>query len=206
MLENVIPSFSYELERIGEIGTSGFVIGFGLRFGKPDFFLNRYPEPWTQRYEEKNYFFGDPVAAWTIARTGKVRWSEIKFPDIRNVMDDAASFGLKHGATAVTVIQRRRSFISVARPDRDVTDAELDHMLTSITRWASIVGKTNAALTEAEVEVLALLAGGLTYSGAADVIGVSASALRVRVNSAQKKLGTTNLSSTIAVAARRQLI
>lgn len=47
MIELVIPNHEEELARLAEIGTSGFVIGFGLRFGQPDFFYNGYPEAWT---------------------------------------------------------------------------------------------------------------------------------------------------------------
>lgn len=38
MIELVIPNHKEELARLAEIGTSGFVVGFGLRFGQPDFF------------------------------------------------------------------------------------------------------------------------------------------------------------------------
>ncbi len=61
MIELVIPNHEEELAHLSEIGTSGFVIGFGLRFGQPDFFYNGYPEDWTAHYEEENYFFGDRV-------------------------------------------------------------------------------------------------------------------------------------------------
>ena len=70
MLEIAIPNHEAELQQLEAIGLSGYFLGFGLRFGQPDFFMNKYPDAWTKEYETENYFFGDPVAVWTITREG----------------------------------------------------------------------------------------------------------------------------------------
>lgn len=86
MLEFVSSNHEEELAELEQIGNAGYILGLGLRFGKPDFLINRYPDSWTERYEQENYFFGDPMTVWTMARTGFIRWSECQLPDIRGVM------------------------------------------------------------------------------------------------------------------------
>ncbi|MBU3031159.1 MULTISPECIES: helix-turn-helix transcriptional regulator [Paracoccus] len=206
MIEQAIPNHEEELARLAEIGTTGFVIGFGLRFGQPDFFLNRYPEAWTTKYEEENYFFGDPVAAWTIARTGAIRWSEITFPDIRNVMPEAAKHGLIYGATVVTKVGRKRSFMSLARPDREMTDAEMEYLHSQIQLWARLFARSQVALTEGEIDVLRLLRDGLTQGEASERLGISTSTVKFRLSSAQKKFGANRTANVIALAARQNII
>ena len=57
MLEIAIPNHEAELQQLEAIGLSGYFLGFGLRFGQPDFFMNKYPDAWTKEYETENYFF-----------------------------------------------------------------------------------------------------------------------------------------------------
>ncbi|OJH43414.1 autoinducer binding domain-containing protein [Paracoccus sp. SM22M-07] len=206
MLEIAIPNYQEQLEEIKAIANSGFVMGFGLRFGQPDFFLNRYPKEWTDLYEEKNYFFGDPVAAWTIAREGSMRWSDCGFPDIRGVMTEAQKFGLHYGATFVTVIAGKRSFLSVARYDRELNDDEMTALMEKIRTWASLFVRAKIALTENELQVLKALHLGLKQSEAATHLGISISGLKARLDGAQKKLGVRNSTSAVSRAVRMNLI
>ena len=113
MLEIAIPNHEAELQQLEAIGLSGYFLGFGLRFGQPDFFMNKYPDAWTKEYETENYFFGDPVAVWTITREGMTRWSEVKMPDMRGIMARAKAHGLRYGATFVVKVESKRSFLGL---------------------------------------------------------------------------------------------
>lgn len=206
MLESIIPNHEDELRSLSSYGHTGFVIGFGLRFGQPDFFLNRYPEAWTSLYESENYFFGDPVAAWTIARTGAIRWSEVKFPDPRGIMAKAKKHGLKYGGTFVVKIDRKRSFLSVARQDRELNDGEMLVLHNKIETWAKLFAKAKVMLTEAELQALAAMRDGLRQSEAAEKLQVSVSTLKTRLDSAQKKLGAPNTLNAVVLAVRQNLI
>lgn len=206
MLEIAIPDYENQLEEIESIANAGFVMGFGLRFGQPDFFLNRYPKAWTDLYEEKNYFFGDPVAAWTIAREGSIRWSECGFPDIRGVLTEAQAFGMHYGATFVTVIAGKRSFLSVSRSDRELSDEEMTALMEKIRTWASLFVRAKIALTENELQALKTLHLGLKQGEAAQHLGISTSGLKARLDSAQKKLGVRNSTSAVSRAVRMNLI
>lgn len=206
MLEIAIPNHEAELAQLDTIGTSGFFLGFGLRFGQPDFFLNRYPKAWTDIYEEENYFFGDPVAVWTIAREGSMRWSQCGFPDLRGILKHAAEFGLVYGATFVTKIGSKRSFLSIARHDRKLTDDEMNLLMVKIESWAHLFTRARVALSETELEALKLMHSGLRQSEAADILGISVSGLKARLDSAQKKLGVRNTTSAVSQAVRMNLI
>lgn len=206
MIEIAIPNFEKELDQLEAIGTTGFFLGFGLRYGQPDYFLNRYPKAWTDQYEAENYFFGDPVAVWTIAREGKTRWSSVNFPDIRGIMDEAAKHGLKYGATFVTKIGVKRSFLSLARPDRELTDGEMDMLMSKVESWAHLFNRARVALTDSELEALKAIHSGLRQNEAAEHLGLSISGLKLRLEGAQKKLGVRTLTSAVAQAVRMNLI
>lgn len=206
MLDAFIPNSEDELRSLASYAQSGFVIGFGLRFGQPDFFLNRYPDAWTALYEQENFFFGDPVAAWTITRTGAIRWSEVRFPDPRGIMAQAKKHGLQYGATFVTKIDRKRSFLSAARPDREFNDGEMLVLHSKIETWAKLFVKSKVSLTEAELQALVAIRDGARQSEAADALQISLSTLKARLDSAQKKLGANNTLSAVVIAVRQNLI
>lgn len=206
MIESVIPNHEDELRQLETLGNAGFVIGFGLRFGQPDFFLNRYPDAWTNLYETENFFFGDPVAAWTITRTGAIRWSEVRFPDPRGIMKAAARHGLNYGATFVAKVERKRSFLSLARNDRELTDAEMLVLNSKLDTWAKLFVRAHVALTDHELEALAAMRDGCKQSEAAEHLGVSVSTLKLRLDSAQKKLGAVNTLNAVVLAVRQNLI
>lgn len=206
MLDAFIPNSEDELRALEDIARGGFVIGFGLRYGQPDFFLNRYPDAWTVLYEQENYFFGDPVAAWTITRTGPTRWTDVKFPDPRGIMKEARKYGMNYGATFVTKMDRKRSFMSVARPDRELDDAEMILLHSKLEFWAKMFSRSKVSLTEGELAALIAIRDGARQAEAAATLNVSLSTLKQRLDSAQKKLGAPNTLSAVVMAVRRNMI
>ena len=206
MLEIAIPNHEAELQQLEAIGLSGYFLGFGLRFGQPDFFMNKYPDAWTKEYETENYFFGDPVAVWTITREGMVRWSQVKLPDMRKIMVRDKAHGLKYGATFVVKIGSKRSFLSIARPDRELTDEEMTLLMSKVKMWAQLFTRSRVALTDQELETLRLMHSGLRQSEAAELMSISVSGLKARLDSAQKKLGARNTTSAVSTAVRMNLI
>ncbi|AUH34591.1 helix-turn-helix transcriptional regulator [Paracoccus tegillarcae] len=206
MLEAIIPNHEEELAEISALALTGYVMGFGLRFGRPDLIINRYPARWTQKYEEENYFFRDPLAVWTMARVGKTRWSEVSIPDPFDVLNEAAKFGLKYGATFVSKVDRKRSFMSMARPDREFTDAEMTMLSVKLDLWAHLFARSHVALSEKEVEALRMLRDGLTHHEASEKLDISVSALKLRLSGAQKKLGCRNTMTAVVKAVREGLI
>ncbi|MFD1481014.1 helix-turn-helix transcriptional regulator [Paracoccus nototheniae] len=208
MIDLVIPDHERELEVLEDIGNAGFILGLGLKFGKPDFALNRYPDAWTKKYEEENYFFGDPMTLWTMNRTGSVRWSACEFEDMRGVMDEARKHGLAYGATFVEVVKGKRSFLSIGRNDRELTDDEMAMLMTRVKSWASLFANywKTVGLTQGEVDALASLKMGTNQDEAAEALKISRSALRQRITTAQVKLRAPNTVSAVARAAQMGII
>lgn len=208
MLEFVSANHEEELAELEAIGNAGFILGLGLRFGKPDFLLNRYPDAWVEQYERENYFFGDPMTVWTMARTGYIRWSECKLPDIRGVMGEAKRHGLAYGATFVEVVKGQRSFLSIARNDRELTDGEMEVLYSRLRTWANMFTSywKSVGLTATEIEALAAIKNGANQDDAAKTLGISRSALRQRLSTAQMKLRAPNSVSAVARAAQMGVI
>lgn len=206
MLEVIIPNYDQELAEIERLAPSGYIMGFGLRFGRPDLILNRYPPGWTRQYEENNYFFRDPLSVWTMTQIGTIRWSEVTIPDPFNVMQEAAKFGLKYGAAFVVKVDRKRSFMSLGRPDKEFSDTEMAMLAAKLQLWAQLFARSQVVLSEKEVEALRLMRDGLSHAEACAALGISVSALKLRLSSAQKKLGARNTISAVVKAVRDGVI
>ncbi|MBM3604048.1 MAG: hypothetical protein FJX25_04655 [Alphaproteobacteria bacterium] len=206
MLTQIIPNHERELAWIGTLAPSGFVLGFGLHFGQPDVILNCLPDAWCRTYEIENYVVKDPVAYWIMSRSGATRWSEVRLPDPFGVMNHAARQGLRYGASFVAVVGHKRSFLSVARPDRELTDAEMAQIQTKLEIWAQLYPGSSSALSERERSALRAVSDGLSLAEAGESLEVSASTIKLRLASAQKKLGGRNTMHTVVRAIRNRLI
>lgn len=204
--QSVIPDFHTYTARIERIATSGYFLGLGIRDARAEFMLNRYPAEWRMQYDREALLYGDPAATWVVSQTRSVRWSEMNLPDPRNVMRRAAAHGMRFGATLVAHAERRRSFLSVARPDRELTDPEMDELQGLLQQMADLHNQAANRLTAGELAALAALRDGATQASAARNLGISLSTLKNRLDSAQRKLGGVNTLNTVVIAVRRGLI
>ncbi|MDS9469680.1 autoinducer binding domain-containing protein [Paracoccus sp. MBLB3053] len=208
MLETVLPDHERYLGELEELAPGGFFLGLGLHLGKPQVMVNRFPEPWVRHWEQDVFLGRDPIALWVISQANDAvaRWSEISVPDNFGILEKACEHGLCYGATLVTRIGRRRSCLSAARPDREFTDAELSELGGRLNLLAHLFAKSDLVLTEKEIEALRQMKHGLTHTEAGESLGISASALKLRLSSAQKKLGCRNIVSAVARAVEEDLI
>lgn len=201
----MIPNYEAEIEKLRQIGTSGFILAFNMTFRGPEHLHSEYPKLWRRIYEERNYYFVDPVLLWGVSRTGNKRWSEIRLPDVRNVMTEARKFDLNYGAVFSRKYQYKRSFLTVARADRELTDVELEVLGSKFDSWVEMV-VGNVHLTEAEQEVLRYLRDGLGQREIADTLGISESAVKQRVQKACSKLQAKTRAQAVAIAVARNLL
>ncbi len=140
----------------------------------------------------------DPIVAWGFSETGTIRWSEIQVPDPFNIMRQAAEYGMSFGATISIGELTSRTIGSVARNDREFTDAEISEVKRAVKRLHILVEPPDA-LTNAQKEALQLVGDGLRHSEAAKRLGISESALKARLTTARSKL----LARTTAEALQR---
>ncbi len=202
MLDTLIPNFEQELTKLREVGTSGFVLGFGLSFQGPEHLHSEFPDEWRRIYETRNYFIADPILLWHITNTGRRRWSEVKLPDLREVMEAAKPFGLVYGAVFSRKNGLKRSFMTVARSDRELTDTEIEVLDTKFATWVDLV-MDRAALSQGELEVLRGFRDGLGQRDVADALCIAESTVKQRAIKACKKLNAKTRTQAVAVAVAR---
>ncbi len=204
-LERYLPNAESEISGIKLIGKSGFILAFNLAFSGPEIFLSGYPERWRQIYEDKNYYFYDPIFVWTITRTGTRRWSDIKLPDVRGVMKQAREFGLVYGVTISRKVAGKRSLLTVARDDREITDDEIKFLEERFEHISKLV-VDKCDLSEKELAVLRLLADGHEHTVISDMLCVSVPAVRNRINKARLKLGVETTMQAVTISLKRNYI
>jgi len=138
------------------------------------------------------------MIAWAFAKQGACRWSECPLPDPFNIVKQAAEFGLKFGATISYGRISSRSIVGLAREDREFTLDELlqaQELVTVLHNKAELPER----LTNAQCEALKLVAAGYRYAEAAETLGISESAFKLRLSSARTRL----LAKTTAEAVQR---
>lgn len=163
---------------------------------------SEYPRDWRAEYEERNYFAGDPVLVWTIAHSGVKRWSEITLPDVRGILKRAEKFDLRYGAVFSKKTSRKRSFLTVSRADRELTDIEMETLKVKFEIWVDLV-TGRASLTKGELDVLRLMRDGEGQREIADFLGISESTVKQRAQKAVSKLGAKNRTHAVALAVTR---
>ena len=135
MLERLLPKFEDGLAELSETGTAGFTLAFNVSMLGPEHLHSTFPQGWQDEYQERNYFAGDPIFLWAAGKQGFKRWSEIRLPDLRGIMGRASSHGLKYGLVCSLKTGGKRSFMTVARPDRELQDAEIGLVCARFGGW-----------------------------------------------------------------------
>lgn len=189
---------------LDELATAGYHLALRVGFAFPEFERNSLPEEWVAIYTRNGLLLFDPVIRWIYDNSGCIRWSEIAVRDERDVLKTAASFNLRFGA-AVSVMDEDqpglRSFGSFARSDREFTESELVALSAAVTRMHHDLLPTRS-LTKAELQVLGLLASGLMLKEIAHELGISESAVKLRLTNARDKLSAR--TNTQAVGRAKQ--
>lgn len=206
MFKDLIPNFDEEMQRLDSLAPTGWIIGFNLTLYKgAEHIHTTYPDAWREIYEDKNYFFGDPIALWSMTRTGFVRWSEVGFPDLLGVMKHARQFGLYYGIALARKVNKKRSFLTLSRADREFTDEEIAAVDAKFKVWSDLV-LDRASLTSKDIAVLRCLRDGLEYTEIAAKLNISEATVKQRVAKASLKLGAKNRVQAVAIAVTRKYL
>lgn len=205
MLHDLIPHFDDEIALLREMAPTGWIMGFNLTYRGPEHLYNAYPDAWRALYEDRNYFFGDPIAVWTITNDGATRWSEVRIPDIRGVMGQAKKYRLNFGCAISRKVAGKRSFLTLSKPDREFTDQEILTVQAKFTLWTDLV-TNRAALTAAELDVLRCFRDGLGQSETAEHLDISESTVKQRAIKACSKLGAKTRTQAVALAVARNYL
>ena len=214
MLETIVPLYDEELARISRIARAGFVIAMAYEISGPEYIANYYPEEWQKHYSENALLTVDPIAHWIlVTQDGFERWSNIYDlyagnSRLANFKARAGHYGLKYGFVGVvqTPASKRRSFISAARSDRELTDAEMQGIYSTFRSWVAIYDNSRPELTDEHIAVLRLLAAGLEIDEIATKLGISKSAVKQRNTRIYNILNVPNRAAAVSVATARRLL
>ncbi len=129
------PGRKLELGRIADIeagaaklitlAPAGYFLAIRVRGTSPLLTFSTFPEAWVETYLERGYMMRDPVTTWAMTIGGSIRWSSPFLPDPFGIFREAKKHGLNFGASVATGPVTALTLCSLARGDRDVTDAEL---------------------------------------------------------------------------------
>ncbi len=188
------------------IATAGYALCFGFSGQLATFVDWQYPPDWIKEYQTTVCSAFDPVAVWTIVHIGAIRWSEIRLPDPQNVMQRAHGFGLRFGAAFSAHSPQGKSMLSVARSDRELTDAEMSSLGAHFQRLLAFVD-CHSGLTAGEIDVLRHTGElGLGYREIARRLGISEPAVKKRAANTRRKLGARTLAQAVLIARNRGIL
>lgn len=187
-----------DLHQLNLLAPAGYFVGLHIRFAAPMLTFQTYSQEWTDHYTNQAYALRDPMIAWGFSTVGTTRWSEIRIPDTFKIFEQAASYGMTHGASVSCGPISSRTIAGVSRGDREFDDSEIRKVAAIILRLHEMT-QPPESLTQAQREALRLIAAGDRHAAAAAKLNISESALKARLNSARQRL----MARTTAEAIQR---
>jgi LuxR family transcriptional regulator, quorum-sensing system regulator SdiA len=199
----------HETERLFDglrlISPFGYSARLHIRFAAPLLFRRTHSKIWTTRYDKNAFAMRDPRIFWGLNGCGTIRWSEIEFPDPFHILKRAKEYGMYFGAAASCGPITSRSIVVVSRQDREFADAEIEE-LQVLTHALHEICEPPSELTSCQIEALVLLDKGHRHTAAAKILGISKSALKVRLRSARKRSEARTTAEAIRKAWEYRLL
>ncbi|SPJ25501.1 helix-turn-helix transcriptional regulator [Palleronia abyssalis] len=195
----------YSTGKLREFGISGYSLLLHVRGLFCTHSARTYPEAWIKRYDENNYALRDPVLGWCFAHDDVLRWSDPALPDPYGIMPEAARFGLRYGVSISAGPATCRSIVSVARPDRELTEEECV-CVREIALCLHEELQPDRTLTWKQSEALRCAADGLRAKQAAYSLGISEAGYKARLTSIRACLKVQTTAEAIQIAKAENLI
>jgi len=194
------------LDQMQKTAPGGYYLALRVGFAFPIVEVNAFPAEWVEHYSQQGMMLRDPAVRWAYTAFGAKRWSA--FEDSENgVLASASKFGLRFGAV-ISCGQddgtSQRSYALVAHPKREFGDAELASIFDRVT---DMHARTSPPpLTAAELEALRMINEGYRVKEISHRLGVSDSAIKVRMASAKRKLGARTSTQAAGLAVSYRMI
>ncbi len=191
-------NFDRELDRLDTHAEAGYFLALHIRFLSPLMVFQTFNQDWINHYTDNGYVLRDPLVAWAFTTTGTTRWSNPRIPDPFGIFRKADSFGLHYGITVSHGPMKSRTVGSVARSDREFEEDEIAEIREVVASLHDI-SEPPRHLTGAQADALRCIADGMRHAAAADHLGISESALKLRLAGARTRL----MARTTAEAVQR---
>lgn len=231
LLLHLIDTLSLPLEeKAARRVLSDFAVEAGFDYfaylhlrGQESFAVSNYPNPWCDRYVQRNYLLVDPVV--TKAKHGPpiFTWSaeearRMGRRDIAQFFKEAARYGIRSGLSisAPLGFKERMVFTLASNKPKVCIDEEPDPVTAAMavafvhsrlggaTRDATM--SCNIHLSPREAECLRWFADGMTMPDIADTVGIGYRSVRSYIDEATRKLGAANSRQAAFIAIRLGLI
>lgn len=212
LLHRLINNFDDHDTFFRNVAPSGYTIAVNIHNLTPEFYHTTLPYDWIETYTNKRYFLVDPVMQFALVSQGIKRWTDItsiKIPLASSrFMAEATEHGLNFGVAVVrlaNVEKRAKNLLSLARSDRDLTDAE---MVESSSRFEQILSTLNPGhyLSKRQIDILVHFANGATRSAAAKQLGVSEETVKKDMEAVRNLWGAKNATEAVGIAIARKII
>lgn len=231
LLLHLIDTLSLPLEeRAARRALRDFSEGAGFDYfaylhlrGQESFAVSNYPQPWCDRYVQRNYLLVDPVV--TTAKHGPpiFTWSadeakKVGRRDVTQFYKDASRFGIKSGLSisAPLGFKDRMVFTLSSNKPQVCIDEDPDPV-TAAMAVAFVHSRLGAATRDAtlaceihlsprEAECLRWFADGMSMPDIAEVLGIGYRSVRSYLDEATRKLGAANSRQAASIAIRLGLI
>uniref|UniRef100_E6VQ14 Autoinducer-binding domain protein n=1 Tax=Rhodopseudomonas palustris (strain DX-1) TaxID=652103 RepID=E6VQ14_RHOPX len=177
--------------------------------------MSRWPAAWSRRYSSKGYLTEDPTIQRVRSSIEAFEWSELSAVSIaaRNIMEEAADFGLNHGFTVpLHTLDGEYAALSIAG-DRCELPASFRGVvqLMATYAFAKAIGQKRAInasprLTIREADVLHWIAEGKTDWEISQILGVSEHLVDKVARQLKDKFGAVNRVQMISCAMRLGVI
>jgi DNA-binding CsgD family transcriptional regulator len=188
------------------IAPAGHYAAVRLGFFSPEEESNSFSPDWVHHYTVNGLALHDPLMRWVYSGSGARRWSALDLPDPMRVLTAYADFGMPFGAVVcVTADDARpsRTFGYFARRDRDLTDAEIADLESTLRALHVGEAEDSQGLTRAQAEALRLLSRGMRLKQIAFALGISESAVKARLKSAVARMDARTPAQAASLAAER---
>lgn len=194
------------LDQLHKTAPGGYYLALRVGFAFPVLEVNAFPAEWVDHYSRQGLMLRDPAVRWAYTAFGAKRWSGFEEPE-HGVFEAAKEHGLKYGAV-ISCGQHeessQRSYALVARPDREFDDKELAMLFGRLTDMHASTAPP--PLTAAELEALRLINEGYRVKEISHRLGISESAIKVRMAAAKRKLGARTSTQAAGLAVSYRLI
>lgn len=191
--------------------------------GQESFAVSNYPQPWCDRYVQKNYLLVDPVVTKAKHGPSIFTWSaeeakHIGRKDITQFFKDAGRFGIRSGLSisAPLGFKDRMVFTLASNKPKVCIDAEPDPVTAAIavafvhSRLGAVTRDATMAkdihLSPREAECLRWFADGMSMPDIAELLGIGYRSVRSYLEEATQKLGAANSRQAASIAIRLGLI
>lgn len=175
-----------------------------------------YPREWLDRYLERHYVEADPVYQRGLRPGPAFQWSDLRLGPrgsrSRQVMDEAAEFGLRSGVAVSLCLPRGRILgvgLSSAEPQiqadplaLSLMTAAFHHLASAFLAMVNPAEPPPPALSPREREILLWIAAGRSKVDVAHFLRLSEACVKRHCENIARKLGTSTLAASVAQAIR----